>query len=445
MKTQPLTPRTSGHADSSSALTRAWRNPALVLWLLLGLLIGLGLSGCSRSGGGSASGVRYHCPMHPTYISDRPGDCPICHMSIVPIKDAADAGGHECCESEAVPGRVAIRVAPEKQQLIGLRSAVVETRELTSTLRATGTVQHDETALSRIAPRFSGWIQRLHINYTGQAVQAGDPVLTVYSPELVSTEREFLVARRQFEAAEAGGHSDAVVAAERLLAAARQRLEWWGIDETDIRELQDRGTPSAEVVLRAPASGHVITRSAVRGQAFAAGETLFEMGELDPLWVRVSIPELELHRVRVGQKAILSFPHLPGHRYESTLEFIYPHLDPRTRRAEARLTLPNPELNLRPEMWATVELELSQGAVLTVPASAVLDTGVRQLVFVVGEDHHLEPREVAVGVRTDDHWEILDGLEEGEAVVTRALFLIDSESQLRAAMAAMLTGGGHEH
>lgn len=411
--------------------------------VLLLLALTLAGAGCGKpTATASAATPKYHCPMHPAYVSDRPGDCPICNMKLVPIKGGE--AGPAATASNAVPGRVTVMVSPEKQQLIGLRFSTVMPRDLSHQVRATGVLQHDETTLSRIAPRFGGWVRQLFVNYTGQAVEKGQPLLTVYSPELLATESEYLLAWRQQQQAK-----DAPVnqreAAERLLDSARRRLELWQVGDEEIRALEARGQPSDELLLRSPMTGHVIAKAAVEGRAFTAGETLYEIGELHRLWVRAAVDESELAWIHVGDPARVVFPGLADRVVESTVAFIYPHIDPRTRRAEIRLEIPNANHELRPDMWANVEIEGALGRRLSVPASALIDTGTRYLAFVQGPDHHLEPREVKIGARTPDFDEVLAGLRDGEKVVTRALFLVDSESQLKAAIAGMTAGDGHEH
>jgi RND family efflux transporter MFP subunit len=273
----------------------------------------------------------------------------------------------------------------------------------------------------------------LHISFVGQEVQFGQPLLTVYSPELLVAQRDYLLARQSLPAAE----SAAAASSRLLLDTARQRLRLWEIGDEEIRALEQSGQPSDELLIRAPVTGHVITKRALAGRAFTAGEALFELGQLSRLWVRAAVVEQDLPAMAVGKKARVIFPQLGDRTLQTTIAFVSPHIDPMTRRGEVRLNLENPDGVLRPEMWARVEIELSRGKVLSVPASAVLDTGSRHVAFVRRDDDHLEPRNVMVGMETADFLEIRAGLEEGEAVVTRALFLIDSESQLRAAIAGM--------
>lgn len=471
----------------------------LLAFLLLPLLaLGLLVAGCHKSGEHGAAGQKYHCPMHPTYVSDKPGDCPICNMKLVPIKDdqpaaktpaaAADdkfpqvkAGQYYCpmgaehvqdepgkCPKcgmnlvekkaapadhegptakaeKAVPGRTAISLSADKQQLIGLRWSTVGKRELTLAVRTTATVEHDETRLARIAPRFGGWVGELQINFTGQHVEKGQPLLTVYSPEVLAAEKEYLLAFQSLARFKTDRDDPQYEPARRLLEAARRRLTLWQIGEAELADLERTGEAKDEILLRSPVAGHVISKTAVAGKAFMAGEALYEIGDLTRLWLRAYVYEAELPLIKPGQKARVVLPYLGNRAYESTVAFVYPHIEPQTRRAQIRLEVENPRHELRPDMWANVELDVSFGEALAVPASALIDTGTRQVAFVRRADEHLEPRDVQIGFKTDDYYQVLGGLEEGERVVTRALFLVDSESQLKAALSGMGSGGEHQH
>jgi RND family efflux transporter MFP subunit len=475
--------------------------PVLFLLAALTIALGAGLLGCSKSGPGTAQSgkQKYHCPMHPTYVSDRQGDCPICNMKLVPIKDQAappkamvaapdDETAHiqvgqlycpmhvnvvsnapgrcpECnmklIEKEpdpapghaghqagggaaAVPGRVSLVLSPEKRQLIGLTLATVEKRDLSRVVRTTALVEHDETKYAKISPRFAGWVRQLHVNYTGAHVHKGQPLFTVFSPELFSTENEYLVAWRAARQLTNGTSSLQNESSEALLESARLRLALFQIGDEEIRELERRGKPSADLLIRAPFSGHVLVKNAVEGAAFQAGDSLYEIADLSQVWLRAYVFEFDMHLMAVGQEATINFPYLNNTSIVGKVSFIYPHIDPQTRRGQVRLELDNPDHLMRPDMWANVEIHTDTRERLAVPASAVINTGQRYVAFVQGADQHLEPREVKVGMKNDDYYEVLDGLKEAEQVVSRALFLVDSESQLKAAIAGM-TGGGHSH
>ena len=390
-----------------------------------------------------AAAPKYHCPMHPTYVSDRPGDCPICGMSLMPIKTVtqpADAHGHA-----AVPGRAAIELGADKRQLIGLTLVPVERRALDQTVRAVAVVAHDETRTSRIAPRFGGWVRQLHVAFTGAAVAQGAPLLTVYSPEVYAAQNDYLVAWRALRQLPADAPAVRRSAAAALLDAARARLELWELDTAELRALEERDAPNAELLIRSPRDGHVLTKQAVEGKAFMAGDTLYEIADLSHLWLQARVAEADLPLLAVGQEALVTFasPALPA--FTAPVTFIDPHIDPVTRRGTVRLETDNPEHRLRPDLWAEVEIEIPLGEKLVVPAAAVIDTGKRHIAFVAGADDRLEPRVVKLGARTSEFLEVRDGLAAGERVVSRALFLVDSESQLQAALAGMGAAGEHNH
>jgi RND family efflux transporter MFP subunit len=385
--------------------------------------------------------------MHPTYLADRPADCPICGMKLVE-KKAAPAS-HEphspAAADPSVPGRINISLSPEKRQLIGLSLTPVEKRELTRNIRVPAVVTHDETRYGRIAPRFGGWVRKLHVNFTGAPIDKGQPLFTVYSPELFSAETEYLIAWREVQRLNADVSGEQRSTATNLLGTAQRRLELWEIGEAEIRALEERGTASDERLFRSPVGGHVLAKTAVEGMAFKAGESLYEVADLSHLWLDAWVSESDLPLMEIGLEGNITFPYLGNKTLTATITFLYPHIDPQTRRGRVRLEMDNPERLLRPDMWASVAIRVPLGDKVLVPTSAVIDTGQRFVAFVDGEDDRLQPREVKVGLKTDDHYEVLAGLEEGEHVVTRALFLVDSESQLKAAIAAMGEAGGSHH
>jgi multidrug efflux pump subunit AcrA (membrane-fusion protein) len=385
---------------------------------------------------------QFYCPMEAEHVQDKPGECPKCGMDLIE-KKAAPTGheGHATDASAAasVPGRVSISLSPDKRQLIGLTFSKVEKRNLTRTVRTAARVEHDETRYTRIAPRFAGWVRKLHVNFTGAPVEKDQPLFTVYSPELYSTENEYLLALRGAKQAGAGASANA------LLESARLRLALFEIGDEEIRGLEQRGKASAELLFRAPFSGHVLVKNAVEGKAFMAGESLYEIADLSHVWLRAYVFEFEMPLISVGQAAVVTFPYLNNQSFPASVTFIYPHIEPQTRRGALRLELDNPRHEIRPDMWADAEIKLDAGEKLTVPASAVIDTGQRHVAFVEGRDQHLEPRDVKIGMKTDDYYEVVSGLNDGEQVVTRALFLVDSESQLKAAISGMGEAGGHQH
>ncbi|MSR64486.1 MAG: efflux RND transporter periplasmic adaptor subunit [Verrucomicrobiae bacterium] len=386
-------------------------------------------------------GYYYTCSMHPQLREPKPGPCPICQMPLV--KETLQKTGsatNAMSHAEFAPGTVMI--SPEKQQMIGVKTDEVRRQKIAHTIRATGTFEHDETKMAKIAPRFSGWVRELFVNYEGQHVEKGDPLLKVYSPDLVATENEYLIALRQVQQLKDSPSADSRESAKKLLESTRRRLELWEIGDEEIRALEERGKASDELTLRSPVSGHVTMKEAVQGKAFNAGETLYEIADLTHLWMHVFVYEADMPLIKIGQPARVVLPYRGNEIHESKVAFIYPHIEATTRRGELRLEVDNPKHELHPDMWANVEIATDTAEQLVVPSSAVIDTGERFVAFVDRGEGMLEPRVLKIGKRTDDFYEVLDGVKEGEKVVTRALFLVDSESQLKGAIAGM---GGHEH
>lgn len=365
-------------------------------------------------------------------------------MKLVLIKRAEPETATDAAEVKSVDGRVPIVLSAERQQRIGLTTAEVERRELARTVRASATVQPDETKLVRVAARFNGFVVDLKADYTGQALTNNQPLASIYSLDLQAVQNDYLT---MFRAASAGRLQQQSQSqqefAQRRLQFSRRKLELWNIADEEIRMLETVDSVPDECLLRSPISGHVLALNAYKGLSFRPGDVLYEIADLSRVWLRTYIFEQDLPGLKVGQKAQVTFPYLENKTYETTIAFIAPRVDPQTRRAEVRLELDNPHHELRFDMWANVELEVPIGDVLAVPASAVLDTGRRFVAFVSQPNGRIEPRDVSVGARTETYYEVLNGLEAGERVVTRALFLVDSESQLEAAIMGM-TGSSEE-
>jgi Cu(I)/Ag(I) efflux system membrane fusion protein len=387
---------------------------------------------------------QFYCPMGAEHVQDQPGKCPKCGMNLVEKKEApAGHEGHAASTTTApVPGRISISLSADKRQMIGLALSKIEKRGLTNTVRTTAVVMHDESRYARIAPRFGGWVRKLHVNFTGAPVAKGQPLFTVYSPELFSTENEYLIAWRGIQQLKADAPAEQRTAGTNLLASSRRRLELWQIGDDEIRALEQRGTASDEMPFRSPIAGHVVAKMAVEGKSFMAGESLFDVADLSHLWLDAWVFEADLPLMKLGLQATVTFPYLGNKTFAAPITFLYPHIDPQTRRGRVRLELDNPEHLLRPDMWASVTIQIPLGEKVLIPASSVIDTGQRFIVFADGEDWHLQPRELKVGFKTDDYYEVIAGVKEGERVVTRALFLVDSESQLKAAIAGMGGAGG---
>jgi Cu(I)/Ag(I) efflux system membrane fusion protein len=333
-------------------------------------------------------------------------------------------------------------VSPERQQISGVRFGPVGFQNLERIIRTVGRLDFDEKKISTVNPKIGGWIEELYVDYTGKMVRKGQPLLSIYSPELVSTQEEYLLALKAKKILSASPIADISGGGESLLQAARRRLLLWDITPKQIETLEKTGEIKKTMVLYAPADGFVMEKMAFKGMSLMPGVTLFKVGDLSTIWVIADIYEYELPFIKIGDKARITLAYFPGESLEGTATYIYPAVDPKTRTAKVRFDLPNPEFKLKPEMWANVELKIPLGRKLVVPEDAVMDSGTMQMVFVDRGQGHFESRHIQIGAKVQGYYEVLSGLREGEKVVTSANFLIDSESQLKAATGAM---GGHQH
>jgi Cu(I)/Ag(I) efflux system membrane fusion protein len=341
-------------------------------------------------------------------------------------KPAAAAG---LPKNTAIAGEV--RVDPLRLQQIGVRFASAERTPLERIIRGTGTVAWDETKLVDVSLKVRGWVRELFADVQGARVAAGDPLFTVYSPELYAAQFEYLQALRAQTAARATAAPDR---ADGLVRAARARLRLWNLAEPDVAALAARGEPLEAVPVRAPASGFLLEKNVVAGGAIEPGMRLFRIAPLDRVWIDAQVFESDAPLLKAGQPAVVRAPTLPSGGVDARVAYVYPSLDAGTRTVRARLELPNPDLAFRPGMWVEVELRADLGPRLHVPASAVIYAGARRVVFVDRGEGRLEPRNVETGVTTGEAIEILSGLEPGERVVAAGNFLIAAESRLQSAL-----------
>lgn len=437
-----------------------------------------------------AKAAKFHCAMHPTMVSDRPGDCPICGMRLVPMEEdppapsasAAAAASDPVAAPVAAPkkktiwrstmnpnevsdhpgkdsmgmdmapveldeappqtaapvvGQATVRITTQKQQLIGVRTSDVVLAPFRRTIRAVGHVTYNETVLRQVHTKIGGYVERLYANATGELVQKGQPLVEIYSPELLASQQEYLVAL-QARTRTAGSSIQSVASSgDELVASARRRLELFDLSDGQILEIERTGRARRTVTLYAPISGTILNREVTQGQRIEPEMNLLNIADLSTVWVLASVYEYELPFVRQGQKATVTLPYLPGKTIEGRVSFVYPVLDAATRTAQVRVEVPNPGLGLKPDMYGEVTLSADLGERTSVAASAVMDTGARTIVFVDKGDGYFEPRDVKIGLRLQDDYEVLDGLKPGDKVLTSANFFVDSESKLKAALAAM--------
>ena len=381
----------------------------------------------------------YQDPMHPWYKSDRPGIAPDCGMKLV----AVYAGEQQSAAVGTLPPG-AVQISPARQQLMGVTTAVADYRPVEKTIRAVGQVAIDETRLANVHVKVNGWIQKVFVDYTWQAVKKGDPLFTIYSPDLLATEQEYLLALRAGKTLGTSSYLEVSSGSESLLEAARRRLALWDLTDAQIGELENTGKAEHEITFYAPASGYVMERKAYPNQYVTPETELYKLVDLSTVWVQADVYEFEMPSVSVGQDATLTAKSLPGVSWKGRLVFVNPEVKTDTRTGTVRLEFPNPELKLKPGMSVSVELHKSFGRQLTVPVDAVLDSGTRQVLFVDLGNGGFAPREVKVGERTQDYVAILSGVRSGERVVTRANFLIDSESNLRQSIEGMAGMPGME-
>jgi RND family efflux transporter MFP subunit len=372
----------------------------------------------------------YRNPMNPAITSPVPAKDEM-GMDYVPVY--ADEGPAQGPASETVAGRATVEPGGEGLRLAGVQTAVAERRALGSTARAVGVVTADETRVRHVQTKISGWVEKLYVNATGQAVRAGQPLLSLYSPELLASQQEFLQAREAAARFSRSSLPEVRKGGEDLLSASRLRLELFDVPRSVIARLERTGQAQRTVTLAAPVSGYVTAKQVFEGQQVQPGMDLFTVTDLSRVWVEASLYEAEAAAVRIGSRAVVTLPYDPEARLAGRVTFILPAVDPQSRTLQVRLELPNPGLRLKPGMYVDVVPELAVREGIVVPDSAVLDTGTRQIVFVQrGES--FEPREVRVGSRSDGQALILQGLEAGERVAVKANFLLDSESRLRDAL-----------
>jgi Cu(I)/Ag(I) efflux system membrane fusion protein len=441
----------------------------------------------------AAEQTEYYCPMHPSVVRGEPGNCPICGMPLV-----KRTKGEQQTLPEGVIGRV--ELAPYRMQLAGVATSEVGTQPLNARIRTVGTIEEDERRVAHIASRVSGRIEKLHVDFTGATVRAGEPLAEIYSPELVSTQQEYLLARKNLDrlrsvspagSAGAGGTggagsgSAAIETAQSVLDAARERLRLWGITGRQIETIDREGTPSLAMTVESPASGIVTQKDVLEGQYVSEGTELYTVADLATVWMTANVYEDEMDRVKLGQKVEITSDALPGKALRGTISFVWPSVDPATRTLRIRADIPNPQLELRPGMYVEARLESGNGGastppaaapvrytcpmhpqvisdqpgrcpicgmflvkmeapanpgVLAVPESAVIDTGERKVVYLEREEGIFDAVEVTLGPLSDGFYPVRSGLASGDRVVTRGAFLVDAELRLNPGAAGSYFG-----
>ncbi|HEY3491201.1 MAG TPA: efflux RND transporter periplasmic adaptor subunit [Candidatus Deferrimicrobiaceae bacterium] len=464
--------------------------------LAVGVAGGLYLGGRGSKGAGltdnaaaaHVEGEKYTCGMHPFIISDKPGNCPICGMALtkiqgsggsagagspaakgprkilfyrnpmnavvtspVPMKDEmgmdyvpvyedeAKGGGGQA--AGALPeGYGTLASGPDTLKLAGVRTAPAVRERIARSVRTAGIVVPDESRIRRVQSKIDGYVEKLFVSATGQVVRKGQPLLSLYSPELLASQQEYVKARETSKKFSNSTSDEVRALGEELRNASRRRLELFDVPASAIASLERTGTPTRTVTLVAPVSGYVTGKEVFEGTKVGPGMELLTVTDLSRVWIEADLYETEAGSARVGMSATLSLSADPGVRLKGRVAFVYPVLTPDSRTLKVRFEFPNPGLKLKPQMYADVSIDLAAATGVTIDDSAIIDTGVRRIVFVETGEGSFTPREVTVGVRGDGKAQILSGVKEGERVAIGANFLLDSESRMRAALTKM-TGG----
>lgn len=485
MKTEADEPETQAAGTLKPAQSRPTARlvTLAVVLLVVGVALGVGATrlamhksaGASVGASASTDKPLYQCPMHPTITSDHPGNCPICGMKLVEVKGevkaaaAAGTGTRKILfyrspmnpkqtsptlrkdemgmdyvpvyQDEAqgggptVDGLATVTIDPARQQLIGLQIAPVTRGSVSGSWRTVGRVEVDPTRVRKTNVKVEGYVERMFVDFVGRPVHRGQPLFSLYSPSLLAAESEFVLALQTRDALNKAGSADS--SGPALVAGARRKLELWDVPRAEIQRLEQTRTPSRALTFFSPISGVVTAKNVVQGASVNAGDTPYEITDLSAVWVMADAYEGDLAAVHVGMPAALALKAYPGRSFRGKVAFIDPLLDPATRTAKVHMHFPNRGLELKPAMFGDVVLAGRDRIGLRIPADAAIRSGTKDVVFIALGEGKFAPREVQLGARNGSEVEVKSGLVMGQQVVTRANFLVDSESQLRASLAAM--------
>ncbi len=364
------------------------------------------------------------------------------HQHGTPAGETSGTQAEEVVQEEVDDEETTVEIELEKQQLIGVKTVAAAVKPMKKTIRTVGRIEYDERHLATVNTKFEGWIEKLHVDYTGKYVKKDEPLAEIYSPELVATQQEFLNVLKWEKSAGSGQSGSTLTEqsavslmlskdAERIVEAARQRLKLWDITDEQIEKIKESGIPVRTLTIYSPVNGYVTQKMALQGMRVMPGEKLFDLADLSTVWVISDIYEYELGLIKVGQTADISLSYFPGKVFSSVIDYIYPSLSADTRTAKVRFTVKNPSEQLKPQMFTNVEISIDMGRRLMIPNEAVIDTGTRQIIYVDKGEGYFMPKEVHLGLKAGGMTEVLHGLEAGEKVASSGTFLIDSEAQLK--------------
>ncbi|MEI7817355.1 MAG: efflux RND transporter periplasmic adaptor subunit [Desulfuromonadales bacterium] len=373
------------------------------------------------------------CSMHPFVIKDKPGTCPICAMELIKKVDTMPTGGGtQTAEQQQQADMIGhVSLSPTQRVMANVATVVVKKSSMNKEINAVGIVQYDQSRQAKVTAWIAGRIDKLHVNSVGAFVSKDKPVAEIYSPDLLATQQEYLLAIKSREQLKNSSIPSISQNGEGLVTSSKQRLMLFGVKESQIAELEKEGKPNIRLPIYTPLSGVVIEKMVQQGQYVNTGDPLFNIADLTTVWVEVEVYENEFPNIHVGQQVEIRSQSFPGKPFAGHIAFIYPFLDPKTRTVKARVEMPNSGMKLKPDMFVNAIIKVPLGSAIVVPVSAVMDSGKRQSVWVESSPGMFEPREVQVGQRTDDNIQILSGLKHGEKVAVSGGYLIDSESQLK--------------
>jgi Cu(I)/Ag(I) efflux system membrane fusion protein len=404
--------------------------------LLIGITMGVGFA---------TAVFQWAAPFNHKQVAQSPPAAPALPPSVPAVPDhtshtaspSAPTGGDDAAKAQATLSENQMVVSPERLQSIGVKFAPAERRLLARTIRTVGRVEIDERQLARVNIKIEGWIDQLHVNYTGERVKKDQVLFTVYSPDLVATQREYLLALKSGRRLGDSEFPEVAEGAKSLLEVSRQRLQLWDVPEHQIQDLERTGTVLKALHIHSPITGTVINKVALAGLHVNPGDELYTIADLSRIWILADIYEYELPLIKIGQQATVTLSYDPGTVLTGRVGFIYPTIDPQTRTGTVRFEVENQGEQLKPGMYANVELHVPLGTRLVVPREAILESGERQVLFIHHGGGTLEWRTARLGLQAGDWVEVVEGVKESEHVVTSANFLIDSESRLKAAVSGM--------
>jgi Cu(I)/Ag(I) efflux system membrane fusion protein len=381
--------------------------------------------------------VQYTCPMHPFIIKDRPGNCPICGMTLVKKAPGAQVATQADAKADAkkMADMEEVSLSPTQMVLANVANAEAKLTPFFREINAVGIVTYDQARQAKVTSWVSGRIDRLNVNKVGDYVSTKRPVAEIYSPDLVSSQEEYLLAIRSRDQLKDSPIAAISQGGEGLVASARERLKLFGVKDWQIEALEKAGRPNIRLPIYTPLSGIVIDKLVQEGQYVNVGEPLFNIADLSTVWVEMEVYENEFPFLKIGQKADIVSQSFPGETFRGRISYIYPFLDPKTRTVKARVEIHNPGLKLKPDMFVNVSVKASLGEALVIPVTAVMDTGKRKVVWVEVDHGRYMPHDIETGARTGDYVQVISGLKEGDKVASSGGYLIDSEAQLR-------SGGG---